>query len=78
MALIRPSWKSRGATYTEYGITIRCVGSDQIGMVRLDTSQCISYKNFVLLFRTIFYITLTMALLICVLLIIRKYFLYPQ
>lgn len=29
--MIRPSWKSRGATYTEYGITIRCVGSDQIG-----------------------------------------------
>ncbi len=31
MALIRPSWKSRGATYTEYGITIHCVGIDQIG-----------------------------------------------
>lgn len=32
MALIRPSWKSRGATYTEYGMTIRCVGNDQIGL----------------------------------------------
>jgi DNA-directed RNA polymerase I subunit RPA2 len=31
MALVRPSWKSRGATYTEYGITIHCVGKDQIG-----------------------------------------------
>lgn len=31
MALIRPSWKSRGATYTEFGITIHCVGKDQIG-----------------------------------------------
>ena len=31
MALIRPSWKSRGATYTEYGITMHCVGIDQIG-----------------------------------------------
>ncbi len=31
MALIRPSWKSRGATYTEFGITIHCVGIDQIG-----------------------------------------------
>ncbi len=33
MALVRPSWKSRGATYTEFGITIRCVGLDQIGQV---------------------------------------------
>ncbi len=31
MALIRNSWKSRGATYTEYGITMHCVGIDQIG-----------------------------------------------
>jgi DNA-directed RNA polymerase I subunit RPA2 len=31
MALIRPSWKSRGARYTEHGVTIHCVGVDQIG-----------------------------------------------
>lgn len=29
--MIRQSWKSRGATYTEFGVTIRCVGSDQVG-----------------------------------------------
>ena len=31
MAMIRHSWKNRGATYTEFGVTIHCVSSDQIG-----------------------------------------------
>lgn len=31
MAMIRHSWKSRGPTYTEFGVTIRCVGADQVG-----------------------------------------------
>lgn len=33
LAIARPSWKNRGALYTEYGIQIRCVRKDQTGSV---------------------------------------------
>lgn len=33
MAITRPSWKTRGPLYTEYGIQIRCVRKDQTAVV---------------------------------------------
>jgi hypothetical protein len=30
----RPSWKSRGKQYTDYGVQIKCVRQDQTGTVR--------------------------------------------
>ncbi|XP_071158237.1 DNA-directed RNA polymerase I subunit RPA2-like isoform X2 [Mytilus edulis] len=32
MCMIRPSWRSRGKQYTEYGVQIKCVRQDQTGM----------------------------------------------
>ena len=33
LAIIRNSWADKGPLFTEYGVTIRCVGKDQSQMV---------------------------------------------
>lgn len=35
ICLIRPSWKTRGKLYTEYGVSIRCVRDDQFGVTNV-------------------------------------------
>ena len=37
MCFTRPSWKIRGEFYTEYGVYIRCVRTDQSATVSLDS-----------------------------------------
>lgn len=44
MCMIRPSWRSRGKQYTEYGVQIKCVRQDQTGMVSQWLPLCVYWS----------------------------------
>lgn len=57
----RSNWKSRGSSFSEYGVLIRCVKTDQTAGVRSTSFDIFIIKKNSFYFRTMFYISSLMA-----------------